>query len=123
MRWHAHHHTEGTGHLYQGRFKAFPIEEDEHLLTVLRYVERNPLRADLCERAEDWRWGSMWRRQHAAEFDSNFLAPWPLDRPRQWVSQVNKPQSERELEAIRHSLKRGTPYGSENWVTQWQYGT
>ena len=118
MRWHAHHHTEGTGHLYQGRFKAFPIEEDEHLLTVLRYVERNPLRADLCERAEDWRWGSMWRRQHAAEFDSNFLAPWPLDRPRQWVSQVNKPQSERELEAIRHSLKRGTPYGSEKWVTQ-----
>ncbi len=63
--------------------RPFRFEEDEHLLTVLRYVERNPLRADLCERAEDWRWGSMWRRQHAAEFDSNFLAPWPLDRPRQ----------------------------------------
>ena len=46
MRWHAHYKTQGTGHLYQGRFKAFPIAEDEHLLTVLRYVERNPLRAN-----------------------------------------------------------------------------
>ena len=51
MRWHAHYHTEGTGHLYQGRFKTFPIEADDHLLTVLRYVERNPLRAAMCERA------------------------------------------------------------------------
>src|SRR5277367_6089591 len=42
QRWHAHYHTQGTGPLYQGRFKAFPIAEDEHLLTVLRYVERNP---------------------------------------------------------------------------------
>ena len=43
MRWHAYYHTEGTGHLYQGRFKTFPIEEDEHLRSVLRYVERNAL--------------------------------------------------------------------------------
>jgi putative transposase len=45
MRWHAHHHTGGTGHLYQGRFKAFPVQSDAHLLTVLRYVERNAVRA------------------------------------------------------------------------------
>jgi len=61
MRWHAHFHTEGSGHLYQGRFKAFPIEEDEHLLAALRYVERNPLRASLCEYAEDWKYSSLWR--------------------------------------------------------------
>ena len=36
MRWHAHYHTAGTGHLYQGRFKSFPIEADDHLYTVLR---------------------------------------------------------------------------------------
>ena len=74
MRWHAHHHTEGTGHLYQGRFKTFPIEEDEHLLTVLRYVEGNALRANLCERAEDWRWCSLWRRKHASQEEGDFLA-------------------------------------------------
>src|SRR5207244_3632564 len=50
MRWHAHYHTSGTGHLYQGRFKSFPIEADDHLYAVLRYVERNALRAGLVGR-------------------------------------------------------------------------
>ncbi len=58
-RWHAHHHTVGTGPIYQGRFKSFPIQEDEHFLTVCRYVERNPLRANLVPRAESWRWSSL----------------------------------------------------------------
>jgi hypothetical protein len=40
--------TQGTGPLYQGRFKAFPVAKDEHCLRVLRYVERNPLRAGLA---------------------------------------------------------------------------
>ena len=118
MRWHAHHHTEGTGHLYQGRFKTFPIEEDDHLLTVLRYVERNPLRANLCDRAEDWKWGSIWRRDHASETESEFLAPWPINRPRMWRAHVNKPQSESELKAIRHSVKQGTPFGTKEWISQ-----
>jgi putative transposase len=61
QRWHAHYHTSGTGHLYQGRFKSFPVETDEHLYTVLRYVERNAVRADLVARAEEWRWSSVWR--------------------------------------------------------------
>src|SRR3990167_9835459 len=55
MRWHAHYGTQGTGPLYQGRFKTFPIEEDDHLLTVLRYVERNPLRAKMVDEADAWR--------------------------------------------------------------------
>ena len=60
--WHAHYQTSGTGHLYQGRFKAFPVQTDEHFDTVLRYVERNALRAGLVDRAEDWRWSSLWPR-------------------------------------------------------------
>jgi hypothetical protein len=51
QRWHAHHRTAGTGHLYQGRFKSFPVQSDEHFLTVCRYVERNALRANLVGRA------------------------------------------------------------------------
>ena len=62
QRWHAHRHTTGTGHLYQGRFRSFPVESDEHLYAVLRYVERNPVRANLVQRAQDWRWSSTWRR-------------------------------------------------------------
>ncbi|MBS0184492.1 MAG: transposase [Nitrospira sp.] len=62
QRWHAHHHTAGTGPLYQGRFRSFPVQTDEHFLTVARYVERNALRAKLVRRAEDWQWSSLWRR-------------------------------------------------------------
>jgi putative transposase len=118
MRWHAHHGTEGSGHLYQGRFKTFPIEEDEHLLSVLRYVERNPRRANLCERAEEWQYGSAWRNVHGSAASRKLLAAWPVPRPRQWRSFVSRPQSQRELDAIRRSVRRGTPYGSEGWVTQ-----
>jgi len=56
-RYQRHYHS--TGHAWQGRFKAFPIQEDEHLLVVLRYIERNPLRAGLVERAEEWSWSSL----------------------------------------------------------------
>jgi len=64
QRWKYAHDAVGHGHLYQGRFKSFPIQDDGHLLIALRYVERNPLRAKLVERAEEWRWGSCFARQH-----------------------------------------------------------
>ena len=118
MRWHAHYHTEGTGHLYQGRFKTFPIEDDDHLYAVLRYVERNPLRANLCERAEEWKFGSAWRMAHGDDSSRSILSTWPLPRFSDWADYVNLPQSDAELEAIRRSVKRGTPYGSETWITQ-----
>ena len=118
MRWHAHYKTQGTGHLYQGRFKAFPIEEDHHLLTVLRYVERNPLRASLCAVAEDWQYGSAWRNLHGDRECRQLLAKWPIPRPHGWREYVNEPQTEAEVEAIRRCVIRGTPFGSEKWVTQ-----
>jgi putative transposase len=59
QRWHAHRGTTGSGHLYQGRFKSFPVQDDEHFLVVCRYVERNPLRAKLVKDASAWRWGSQ----------------------------------------------------------------
>jgi putative transposase len=118
MRWHAHYGTGGTGHLYQGRFKTFPIEQDEHLLAVIRYVERNPLRASLCSAAEEWKYGSDWRNVYGDVESRSLLAAWPIDRPRQWRSYVNKPETESEVEAIRHSLRKGTSFGSDTWVTQ-----
>jgi putative transposase len=56
-RHHAHYHS-AAGHLYQGRHKSFPVQDDGHLLTVLRYVEANALRGGLAERAGEWRWSS-----------------------------------------------------------------
>ncbi|SIO28105.1 putative transposase [Singulisphaera sp. GP187] len=113
-RWHAAHHTSGTGPLYQGRFKSFPVPDDEHLLTVSRYVERNALRANLTSRAEDWRWGSLWQRRQ--QVPSVTLADtWPVPRPRQWTAFVNQPGTEAELQALRRSVVRGTPFGEARW--------
>src|ERR671924_1622 len=78
QRWHAHHGTSGMGHVYQGRFKSFPIAADEHLAAVLRYVERNPLRAGLVKRAEDWRWGSLYRRMYGTVEEQGLLAEPPV---------------------------------------------
>lgn len=118
MRWHACHRTVGTGHLYQGRFKAFPIEEDDHLLAVMRYVERNPLRANLCRSAEQWRYGSAWHRDNNTPSSEAILSPWPIPMPAEWLDHVNRPQTAGEVDAVRRSVTRGTPYGTELWVSQ-----
>jgi putative transposase len=116
QRWHAHHRTAGTGHLYQGRFKSFPVESDDHFLTMVRYVERNPLRANLVERAQDWRWSSLWRHLSGDKELAKLLSDWPIERPRHWLKQVNQPLTECELTAIRRCLQRGAPFGDEEWT-------
>ena len=116
QRYHAHYHSSGTGPLYQGRFKSFPIEEDEHLLTVLRYVERNALRASLVRRAENWRWSSLWHRVQRAA--ATLLDEGPVPLPARWREYVNRAETEAELEALRRSLRRGCPFGTASWVEQ-----
>ncbi len=114
QRWHAHYGEVGSGHLYQGRFKSFPVQGDEHFLTVCCYVERNALRAGLVQRAEEWRWGSLGRRRVAESRPRLSAEPvaWPAD----WLAEVNRPQTEAELEALRRSVERGQPYGGEVWM-------
>jgi len=115
MRWHAHHGTAGTGHLYQGRFKSFPVESDEHFYSVVRYAERNAVRADLVRRAEQWPWSSVWLREHGDAAARRLLSRWPLGQPRDWLRILHEPQTEGELEAVRRSVRRGCPFGSEPW--------
>jgi putative transposase len=103
-----HRHYRSSGHLWQGRFKAFAIEQDEHLLTVLRYVERNALRASLVERAELWPWSSL----HTM---LSFADAGPVPRPADWIDLVNEPMTEAELTRLRDSVNRGRPFGSEPW--------
>jgi putative transposase len=118
QRWHAHHHSEGRGHLYQGRFKSFPIQENSHFLTVCRYVERNPLRANLAEKSEDWRWSSIQVRAKNPSPMTGLLADWPVAMPRDWLNRVNAPQDEKELAALRLSRDRGRPFGDPSWTTK-----
>jgi len=108
MRWHAQFHTSGSGHLYQGRFKAFPIQADEHFYSVARYVEGNARRVRLASRAEDWRWSSLWRRRSGDEKSKRLLSAWPLPQSRRWMGTVNRPQAEAELKALRRIVNRST---------------
>jgi len=118
QRWHTYHGTVGSGHLYQGRFKSFPVQSDEYFYQVVRYVERNALRAQLVETAEAWRWSSLWRQVHGTPEQKAMLSRWPLPRPRDWVKLVNEVQTEAEVEAIQRAVRRGQPYGSPDWVEE-----
>ena len=110
-----HHRDRGTtGRLWQGRFKSCLIQQDQHLLTVLRYVERNALAAKLVARAEDWSWGSLnWREAQDAPV---VLAPAPVDLPKWWTEFVNQPMTSAELQAVRESVYRQRPFGAPEWV-------
>src|SRR5205809_6716904 len=92
-RWQVAHNAVGTGHVYQSRFKNFLIEPDEHLAWVLRYVERNPLRANLVKRAQDWRWSSLHARLNGPQEIRSLLSEWPIAVRDDWIEQVNRPQS------------------------------
>jgi putative transposase len=115
-RHHEHYHTRGGGHLYQGRFKSFPVQSDGHFLTLCRYVEANALRAGLVRRAEDWPWCGLYARRHVGH--PLALSDWPVARPRDWTAIVNEAMNEKTLEGLRTSVNRGRPWGDETWVRQ-----
>lgn len=104
-----------SGHLYQGRFKSFPVEDDQHLLTVIRYVEANPLRAKMVKRAQNWHWSSL---GCARETREALLSEWPVDRPSDWSAMVNRDMRQGELNMVRTSIERGRPFGSKAWVVR-----
>lgn len=115
QRWHAYRGTAGCGHLYQGRFKSFPVEADEHFYSVARYVERNPLRAGLVERAEDWKWSSLARWLRGSQEDLSLLGAWPIPRCSDWVERVNAPLTPAEQAAVQRCIERGRPFGGALW--------
>jgi putative transposase len=123
--WHYHkrHHT--VGHVWQGRFKSPVIQDDAHLLVVLRYIEANPLRAKLITDPADHRWSSY--PCHGLGGDDPLLSPFPeweklgrsaAERRRRWRAKVCAAQSEAELRSVRGSLRSGRPFGASDWTEQ-----
>jgi putative transposase len=85
--WRRKTRTKGDGAVYQSRFFALPIADSLHLLTVWRYIERNPVEAKLVTRAEEWPWSSasyLLGRPRDLELDAG-----PCARPRDWLRLVN----------------------------------
>ena len=105
------HGTVGTGPLYQGRFKSFPIQEDEHFFTVCRYVERNALRVNLVTSVEPWRWSSLWHRINRSAAVT--LADWPFRPGQNWLDYVTQAETEAEWKALRRSAYVGSPFASQ----------
>ena len=123
QRYHRFHRN--GDHVWQGRFKSPVIQDNEHLLTVLRYIEANPLRAKLMEQAGDYRWSSF-RAHGMGESDAlldrvagyESLAARSAARRRRWSAYVHQVAEEAELAAIRRSSETGLPFGERGWVAR-----
>jgi putative transposase len=118
-----HRHYRSGGHVWQGRFKSPVIQDDEHLLTVLRYIEADPLRARIVRRADDYAWSSY--RVHGLGESSGLvdslinyeeLSRRPDTRRKKWAVNVHAPLSGAQLAAVRWSVATGLPYGERTWV-------
>jgi putative transposase len=121
QRYHRFHHS--GGHVWQGRFKSPVIQDDDHLLAVLRYIEANPLRARMVEHAGEYRWSSF--GSHGDGRTDELLSPVvPYEslaagaaaRRRRWSAYVHQKPDDCELTAIRRSSETGMPYGERSWV-------
>ena len=108
--------TVGYGHLYQDRYKSFPVASDKHLVDLIRYVEQNPLRAGLTKQSENWRWGSLYRREKGTLNQKKMLADLPTTLPENYLQSVNQLLNEDMVEQVRYSVNKGKPYGGERWT-------
>ena len=111
-RHHTRKGTIGHGHLYQGTYKSFLVKDDRHLLTVLKYIERNPARAKLVKKAEEWRWGSAHRRLRGTEKERQLLAESPVSLPRDYRVWINDPELSEDLDDIRKAIATSSAYGN-----------
>jgi putative transposase len=110
-RFHKHYGT--SGHIWQGRYKSFLIQKDSHLLSVLKYVESNPLRAGLVNAANNWLWSS--HRESIHKGGHLLIDEVPVELPKEWSKFVNESIAEKELEKLRQSVSRQSPYGDSSW--------
>ncbi len=113
---HARTNTNGSGHLYQGRYKSFLVDSDNYLLTVIKYVERNAVRSKLVNRCEDWKWGSAYVRVHGTDKQKKLLDEIPTDLPSGYTKWINTADKEEDLKTVRTSVNKSVPYGRDNWV-------
>jgi len=104
-----------TGHLWQGRFASFPMDEI-HLLTAAFYIEMNPVRANLVPEAALWPWSST--RAHFAKRDDRLCKVTPLlEMVEDWKLFLARSE-EAQFNDIRKHERTGRPLGSDGFVEQ-----
>ena len=110
-RYHQHYGT--TGHVWQGRYKSFIVQDDDHLLTVTRYIEGNPVRANLVSSCKNWKWSSLLERLGRKD---RMISELPIAIPADWAAYLDQPLIPSEIERLRRSVNRPTPFGGDFWV-------
>ncbi len=89
--------TRGYGHVYQDRYKSVPVQTDAHYLTLVRYIEANPVAAGLVERAEHWPWSSFAERLSGRR---TILDEGPVPLPEDWSEIVNARSPSEEVQLV-----------------------
>jgi putative transposase len=115
QRWHAAHGTTGIGHVYQGRFKSFPVQATEYYLKTLQYIESNPLRAKLVTNSCDWQYSSLAIR-NGIEKQGLMIHSGPVKLPVTWNKHVNILPNEATEARLQNCITRGTPFGGDRWT-------
>lgn len=110
-RYHKYYGT--TGHIWEGRYKSFMVQQDSYLLMVLRYVEANPVRGGLVISAKDWEWSSL--RQRIKLSDKSIIDQCDISLPNNWADYINEPLNNYEIKKLRKSVIRQRPYGEKKW--------
>jgi len=123
--WRYHRGRGSVGHVWQGRFKSPIVQDDEHALIVLRYIEANPLRAGMVSDLADYPWSSY--QAHGEGRGDALLRPlaaWEAlgrgeqERQAHWRRWAHTPLTERERAAVRQAVVSGRPFGAATWVEQ-----
>ena len=116
-----HKKNKTSGHIWKGRYKSFMVEKESYYLTLIRYIESNAHRTKLTQKAEEWKYGSLYERVTKKR---ELLNEPYVELYDEWVQYVNQPLKEGELEKIRNSVNRQAPLGQEQWQieTATKYG-
>jgi putative transposase len=115
-RWHAIKNTIGEGHLYQGRYKSFLCQQDRYFISLVKYVERNAKKANLCSFAQDWKWSSLYKRENGTMEQRKIFSEWPIAIPENYLQLVNEGQNVSEERMIENSIIKNNPYGDNEWI-------
>ncbi len=102
-----------SGHLWQGRYKSFIVQEDTYLLVLLKYVEANPLRAKIVKDSIKYKYSSAYKR--VKKIEDNLINTPPIEIPNNWHEFINKSENKTDIDSIRNSITRQAPLGDENW--------
>lgn len=116
QRYQVNYQTEDEGQLYQSRFKSFIIQDDDHFLDVCRFVESNGVRGKKAKKAEEYKYGSLFRSVQKPKLEPQFLSTWPVKKPPRWTAKVNAKFDPDQLAALQECVKRDRPYGDPKWV-------